>query len=374
MKLKFLLNLLIITAIISCESNSETTPKNNDKITSDFVTDLEFNFDTENYHLLFNNKNQEELMIVLRLDTNKVENINHNKIMLKNMLIQPLSQNATAIYLGNKESVNKKFKYDRKLTSVNLDLYTFNQDDSTYTLQESFDSLKVKEIELVKLRKPSQPAYNLAFNYDIEKDATTIMWQKGTGEKSIIIGKRILDESDSDLTYPADTKDYDVANFDAAGSGIENSQTFVLFKSIDPTESKHFMQLAPGRYAFAVLEANGEGKNIAYRLPDSSTVGNPRYYTVMPKPPVINEPTDIKPESFMISWSKVDGTTAYKLDVATDEAFQNIVTNYQEFDTGEYNEWMIHGLNSGTKYYLRVKARTKYGETQYSKTKEITTK
>ncbi len=73
-------------------------------------------------------------------------------------------------------------------------------------------------------------------------------------------------------------------------------------------------------------------------------------------PPFLNPAYNITYGSFVIDWANVSGTTNYFIDVATDNAFSNFVSGYQNFDNGNMLSANISGLTCGTTYYFRVKA------------------
>ncbi len=60
--------------------------------------------------------------------------------------------------------------------------------------------------------------------------------------------------------------------------------------------------------------------------------------------------------SFTANWSEVASATDYLLDVATDEAFVNMVDGYSELSVGTVTSIIVDGLEAGTTYNYRLKA------------------
>jgi hypothetical protein len=93
-----------------------------------------------------------------------------------------------------------------------------------------------------------------------------------------------------------------------------------------------------------------------------------------PVAPVIDEATNVGPQTFTISWSNVEGAISYKLDVATDIAFTKIVAPYNNLNTTETSQ-TIAGLKPNTNYYCRVRAfngsNSSYSTTATLKTQKL---
>ena len=76
--------------------------------------------------------------------------------------------------------------------------------------------------------------------------------------------------------------------------------------------------------------------------------------------------------SFTVTWEVVADASYYLVDVATDDQFTNILSNYRE-DSVSKTSLNVEGLTANTRYYLRVKARNDYASSDYSETLSTTT-
>jgi hypothetical protein len=76
--------------------------------------------------------------------------------------------------------------------------------------------------------------------------------------------------------------------------------------------------------------------------------------------------------SFMASWPGVSGAMGYLLDVSTSSSFDSYVDGYHSLDVGNVRGRVVTGLNRGTTYYYRVRARSAAGLGDYSDVKTAT--
>jgi len=65
--------------------------------------------------------------------------------------------------------------------------------------------------------------------------------------------------------------------------------------------------------------------------------------------------THIYATSFKAQWSLFQGSTAYFLDVATNNTFTNMVSGYNNLNVGNVANYVVTGLTPGTTYYYRVR-------------------
>lgn len=67
-------------------------------------------------------------------------------------------------------------------------------------------------------------------------------------------------------------------------------------------------------------------------------------------------PMNVTTNSFLAVWDEVPGATSYRLDVATDINFSNMLSDYNNKDVGNVLEYLVTGLQPNTTYYYRVRA------------------
>lgn len=75
-----------------------------------------------------------------------------------------------------------------------------------------------------------------------------------------------------------------------------------------------------------------------------------------PDTPVASAATHRNATSFRANWSEADGAQSYRLDVALDPDFQQILSGYDHLNTGNESFHDITGLELGTAYYYRVRS------------------
>ncbi|WP_289058547.1 endo-1,4-beta-xylanase [uncultured Flavobacterium sp.] len=81
--------------------------------------------------------------------------------------------------------------------------------------------------------------------------------------------------------------------------------------------------------------------------------------------PIANAPKDVNDEGFRAKWNYVSHAKSYLLDVSTNENFSTFVPNYNAKEIIDLNE-VVSGLNGGTQYYYRVRAKNETEISGYS--------
>ncbi|WPR72098.1 T9SS sorting signal type C domain-containing protein [Flavobacterium sp. NG2] len=90
--------------------------------------------------------------------------------------------------------------------------------------------------------------------------------------------------------------------------------------------------------------------------------------------PATGTPDNATCSSFNAKWNSATNTTKYFLDVATDNAFTNLVSGYSNLDVGNTTSHSVTGLNPSTTYYYRVRAlNSSCGTSENSGTMNIAT-
>ena len=94
---------------------------------------------------------------------------------------------------------------------------------------------------------------------------------------------------------------------------------------------------------------------------------------VAPSPPNANPATYIASNSFTANWSRVSGATGYRLDVSTNNSFNNYVGVYHDLNVGNATSRSVTGLNVITTYHYRVRAYNGGGTSANSNIVNVTT-
>ena len=90
--------------------------------------------------------------------------------------------------------------------------------------------------------------------------------------------------------------------------------------------------------------------------------------------PTATDATVIHQTSFSANWNSSSGATGYRLDVATDAGFINLVIGYDNLDVSNVTTYSVNtNLTSNTAYYYRVRAYNSGGTSSSSNTITLTT-
>lgn len=88
--------------------------------------------------------------------------------------------------------------------------------------------------------------------------------------------------------------------------------------------------------------------------------------------PIANAPKDVNDHGFRAKWNYVSNSKSYLLDVSTTENFTSFVPNYNAKPVTDLNE-VVAGLNGGTQYYYRVRAKSETEISGYSNVISVVT-
>ena len=92
-----------------------------------------------------------------------------------------------------------------------------------------------------------------------------------------------------------------------------------------------------------------------------------------PETPVASIPSNVNVTRFTAQWNPAQGAREYILDVASDESFSQMVPGYENINVGNNLNYDVSGLNPGSDYYYRVKARSMNRESLFSELMKIRT-
>jgi len=93
-----------------------------------------------------------------------------------------------------------------------------------------------------------------------------------------------------------------------------------------------------------------------------------------PPAPHASNASQVTATSFLAKWHSAARATGYKLDVATDSAFVNYVSGYQDLDVGNVLSYNVTGLTPNTNYYYRLRAYNAGGTSPNSNVIHVKTK
>ncbi len=73
-------------------------------------------------------------------------------------------------------------------------------------------------------------------------------------------------------------------------------------------------------------------------------------------PPVVQKATEVQRNRFMANWEPAERATSYRMDVARDENFEDILPAYDNRNVGNSTSWPVHSVPEGEVYYVRLRA------------------
>ena len=122
-------------------------------------------------------------------------------------------------------------------------------------------------------------------------------------------------------------------------------------------------------YFLTSIEANGEGYSVNYL----TTAGDKNTYkTTTPTAPPINFMLmPDKKRRIKAVWEKPEGAINYELDVATDNNFKNKLDKYAAITIGDIDQFIIVGIEKNKYYYVRLRALSNSGYSNYTKIEKI---
>ncbi|WP_200388430.1 S8 family serine peptidase [Thiocapsa imhoffii] len=93
-----------------------------------------------------------------------------------------------------------------------------------------------------------------------------------------------------------------------------------------------------------------------------------------PQAPVAHPASNVAADRFRANWADVSEALGYRLDVATDSAFQSGVPGYLDLDIKNGTNRSVSGLTAGTSYFYRVRAYNDAGVSGNSNVQTLTTR
>ena len=127
-----------------------------------------------------------------------------------------------------------------------------------------------------------------------------------------------------------------------------------------------------------LVEPVNPGTQFMYRIraqADGLTSNNSEIITTFTYPdiPVATAATNRSALFFTAAWQEAEGAKQYRLDVARDSEFSDMIQGYENLNTGSSLDYTVDGLTPGTSYYYRVRAEAGPRLTDHSNTVETST-
>ena len=93
-----------------------------------------------------------------------------------------------------------------------------------------------------------------------------------------------------------------------------------------------------------------------------------------PAAPTVNDALHVYGNYFYVNWIGVTGAEKYYVDVATDQGFTNILTDYNNKEVAINGMFIVEGLDTSTDYYVRMRSSNANGVSGNSAAKKYTTR
>ncbi|GAB4332954.1 MAG: hypothetical protein OHK0038_08900 [Flammeovirgaceae bacterium] len=186
------------------------------------------------------------------------------------------------------------------------------------------------------------------------------------------------------LTLPAspETKQATLVaanSFTANWTSVKSATTYLFELATDES----FTHLVTGYEMFEInstslaLQGLESGTSYYYRVRANNESGSSDYsnvtqVTTLAEKPVLENISNITTNSFELKWLSVLGANSYLIDVALDDAFSNLLPNYQHLETTDLT-LTVQGLEAGTTYHTRVRAKGETGLSDYSNVLNVLT-
>lgn len=93
-----------------------------------------------------------------------------------------------------------------------------------------------------------------------------------------------------------------------------------------------------------------------------------------PDSPSVSDPLHVYGDYFYVNWIGVTGAQGYKVDVATDQNFDNILPDYTNKEVEINGMFIVEGVNPSTSYFVRMRSYNANGNSGNSSFKEFVTR
>lgn len=272
----------------------------------------------------------------------------------------------------------------------NFSFWGIGNEGSSYVMYVTTDPTgadQTKTIASMTISELSNHTSMKLFSLDFtcpESGSYYLVFKYLSGSASILF---IADINLHQVTIPTATAATDITQteFTANWKSVSGSTAYQL----DVATDNEFMNFVNGYNnktvsgTSAVVRELTEGTTYYYRVRavketvagnNSNVVSITTIAANAPSAPILLDPSEIGPQSFNANWNSVSGAISYKLDVATDDAFTEIVQPYNNYNISTTSQ-EITGLKPNTSYFYRVRAyngsNSSYSATVTMKTQKL---
>jgi hypothetical protein len=187
-------------------------------------------------------------------------------------------------------------------------------------------------VSLIGVSSPNSTTFTVG-------SATNVLAIPGTGASCSTTITANWTASDGAVSYSLDVAtDPDFVNFVSGYNNLNVGNVTTLSVTNVP----------PGPVYYRVRKNSSCGVSA-----NSNTI---TYQTLQAKSPVAADFSDLSCSGFTANWNSVEGAISYLLDVATDNAFTNILAAYNNLNVGNVTSYAVTGLTSGSTYYYRLRS------------------
>lgn len=145
----------------------------------------------------------------------------------------------------------------------------------------------------------------------------------------------------------------------ATNSGFTTLVSGYSNKDVGSAFNTNITGLSPGTLYYGRVRAYDAAGNISPNSGTTSLATLASTDSTPPSAPINLNASNVTQNSFTISWNPSTdniGVSGYRIDVATDNSFANILSGYSNKDVGNTTTTSIIGLSASTNYYVRVRA------------------
>lgn len=170
-------------------------------------------------------------------------------------------------------------------------------------------------------------------------------------------------------------------SFIANWEPVEGAETYLIDVATDgnfTTYAAGYQNREAGNSSSILVENLQPGTTYHYRIRArsmglTSTNSETVTTTTYPETPVAIPPADLSVFSFTAKWEPAEGAEQYRIDVASDSQFEQILNGYEDVAVESGTELEVDGLAMGTRYFYRVRSEAGPRKSPHSNSIETST-